>query len=144
MASSSRKKKSSFWKNLDEAREKAGIERKAIERECNLANNAFTQGKKRGSSPSIDLAYLLAKAVGVTMEELADEQTGLEYVLEIVRNKSKIVNVPERIRPIVECLLLLDDRELRAILANVKELASDKPKPLKKPLLSGKKQKLWE
>jgi len=140
MASSSRKKDSSFWKNLDEARERAGIERKAIEIECDLANNAFTQGLKRKSSPSVDHAYSLAKAVGIiTMEELVDGKTGLEYVLGIVKNNPRAINVPDRIFPIVKYLLLLDERELRAILANVKELASDKPKPKKQYLLNERK-----
>ena len=117
-----------FWKNFENARIKAGIERKAIEQECKLANNAFSQGLKRGSSPSVDLSYQLAKAIGITIEELVDAETGFEYVLRIVRNNPKAVRVPDRIYPIVKCLLLLDDKELRAILANVKELASDKPK----------------
>jgi transcriptional regulator with XRE-family HTH domain len=115
-----------FWNNLEKAREKAGIERKAIERECNLANNAFSQGLKRNSSPSVDLSYLLAKTVGTTVEELVDGNAGLEYVLRIVRNNPRAVRVPDRIFPIVECLLFLNDKELRAILANVRELTSDK------------------
>ena len=115
-----------FWNNLEKAREKAGIERKAIEKECNLANNAFSQGLKRNSSPSVDLSYQLAKTVGMTVEELVDGRTGLEYVLKIVRNNPKAVRVPDRIFPIVEYLLFLNDKELRAILANVKELASDR------------------
>jgi transcriptional regulator with XRE-family HTH domain len=115
-----------FWNNLEKARKNAGIERKAIEKGCGLANNAFSQGLRRNSSPSVDLSYHLAKTVGMTIEELVDGGAGLEYVLRIVRNNPRAVRVPDRIFPVVEYLLLLDDKELRAILANVKELASDK------------------
>jgi len=131
-----------FWKNLEKARERTGIERKAIEQECNLANNAFTQGLRRNSSPSVDISYRLAKAVGMTVEELVGGEAGLEYVLRIVRNNPRAVRVPDRIFPVVECLLLLDDKELRAILANVKELTSDRVEILpKQPPLIKKKKK---
>jgi hypothetical protein len=115
-----------FWNNLEDARIKAQKERKTIEKDCNLPNNAFTQGIKRGSSPSADLAYLLAKAVGLTMEELVAGETGAEYVHKTMRNDPRAIQVPDRIYPIVECLLVLSDRDLSGILANVQTLARDK------------------
>jgi transcriptional regulator with XRE-family HTH domain len=117
---------SQFWNNLERARKKAGIERKAIEQECGLASNAFSQGLKRNSSPSVNISYRLAKTVGMTIEELVDAENGLKYVCEIAQNELGATHVPERILPIVKGLLRLNDKELRAILANVKELASDK------------------
>ena len=101
-------------------------ERKDIEKECSLANNAFTQGIKRGSSPSVDLAYQLAKAVGATMEELVAGEKGAEYVRRIVRNDPLAIQVPDRIFPIVNSLLLLEDSQLTGIRANAEALAKAK------------------
>jgi len=115
-----------FWNNLEIARIKAQKERKNIEKECNLPNSAFTQGIKRGSSPSVDLAYQLAKTVRFTIEELVAGESGAEYVHNIVKNDPRAIQVPDRIAPIVDCLLVLDERDLAAILANVQSLAGDK------------------
>lgn len=115
-----------FWNNLENARIKAQKERKTIEKECNLPNNAFTQGIKRGSSPSVDLAYQLAKTVNFTVEELVAGDEGVAYVRKINKNDPRSIQVPDRIYPIVECLLVLDDRDLSGILANVQTLAGDK------------------
>jgi transcriptional regulator with XRE-family HTH domain len=115
-----------FWNSLEKAREKAGKERKAVEKECNLPNNAFTQGIKRQSSPSVDLAYRLAQAVGMSIEELVAGEAGAEYVRKIAKNDPWGIQVPDRIAPIVQSLLLLDDKELVGIRANVEALAADK------------------
>ena len=115
-----------FWKNLDEAREKAGIERKTVEKECNLSNNAFTQGIKRGSSPSVDLSYLLAKAVGMSIEELIDGEAGAEYVRKVVRNDPRAIQVPDHLLTLVQDLTLLDADQLIGIQANVAALAAGK------------------
>jgi transcriptional regulator with XRE-family HTH domain len=120
-----------FWNNLEKAREKAGKERKAVEKECNLPNNAFTQGIKRGSSPSVDLAYRLAQAVGMSIEELVAGEAGAAYVRKVVRNDPRAIQVPDRIYPIVENLLLLNDTELKAVLASVEVTAADKKGPEK-------------
>jgi transcriptional regulator with XRE-family HTH domain len=115
-----------FWKNLENARIILGIERKTVEKNCNLTNNAFTQGLKRNSSPSVDLAYRLSQAVKMTIEELVDGETGAEYAQKIVRNDPRAVQAPDRIFDIVENLLLLDDKELSGIRANVAALADGK------------------
>jgi Trm5-related predicted tRNA methylase len=43
-----------------------------------------------------------------------------------MRNDPSTVQVPDRIYPIVECLLALSDRDLSGILAQVQTLARDK------------------
>jgi len=115
-----------FWKNLEDARIKANKERKYIEKECNLANNAFTQGLKRASSPSVDLAYRLAQAVGSTVEELVDGESGVNYVRRVIENDPRAIRVPERISSLVADILLLDDNELRMIRASVEAAAANK------------------
>jgi transcriptional regulator with XRE-family HTH domain len=115
-----------FWNSLENAREKAGKERKEIEKVCNLPNNAFTQGIKRQSSPSVDLAYRLAQAVGMSVEELVAGEAGAEYIRKVIRNDPRAIQVPERILSIVENLLFLEDKELKGIKANVEALVADK------------------
>jgi transcriptional regulator with XRE-family HTH domain len=115
-----------FWSNLEAARIKAKKGRKDIETECNLANNAFTQGIKRKSSPSVDLAYRLAQTVNTTIEELVAGDEGAGYVQRVIRNDARAIQVPDRIYPIVKNLLLLDDRDLTGIMANAEALAAAK------------------
>ena len=127
-----------FWKNLEDARIKAKKERKTIEKECNLANNAFTQGIKRASSPSVDLAYQLARAVGMTIEELVDGKAGAEYVRQMVKNDPGAIQVPDRISSIVKSLLLLEETELTGIRANAEALVkAKKGKPVRKTGTAG-------
>ena len=131
-----------FWENLENARIMARKERKDIEKECQLANNAFTQGIKIKSSPSVDLAYKLAKAVGITIEELVAGESGAEFVRKAVRNDPGAIQVPERIYHIVESLLLIDEDQLTGIRANVEALAlRKKGKPEEAPGLERQKKK---
>jgi hypothetical protein len=118
--------KAKFWSNLDQVRKEAGIERKAIIEECDLPNNAFTQGIRRKSDPGVSTAYRLARCVNKTVEELVDGETGAEYVRKIVRNDPKAIQVPDRISSIVGDLLFLDENELIGIRANVGALAMAK------------------
>jgi transcriptional regulator with XRE-family HTH domain len=104
-----------FWENLDNVRQKIGIDRQTIEKECNLANNAFTQGKKRGSSPSADLAYQLARTIGLTIEELVDNGAGAEYVRQWAKREGKVYSPPDRIADIVNTLKGLNDHDLNIV-----------------------------
>jgi hypothetical protein len=118
--------KTNFWPSLDQARKEVGKERKAIIEECDLPNNAFTQGISRKSDPSVSTAYKCAKSVNMTVEELVDGKTGAEYVRKVVRNDPKAIQVPDRLSSIVEDLLILDEKELIGIRANVEALAEAK------------------
>ena len=82
--------------------------------------------QKQAYLPNVISGYAIARALETTVEELVDGEAGAEYVRKIVRNDPRAVQVPDRIFPIVKDLLLLDDKELRAIRANVEELAADK------------------
>jgi hypothetical protein len=118
--------RTNFWVNLDEARKVAGKERKAVIEECDLPNNAFTQGIRRKSDPGVSTAYRLARSVNKTIEELVDGEAGAEYVRKVAKNDPKAIQVPDRLSSIVEALLLLDEKELIGIRANVKALADAK------------------
>jgi len=117
---------SCFWENLEKARIKAGIERKAIEKSLNISNNAFSRGTAEKNSPSVDRAFQLAKSVNLSMEELVAGEEGLNYIRDIILSEPELIRVPPKIRPIVECLLLLNKRDLKGILAQVSVLAEDK------------------
>ena len=80
----------------------------------------------KGTEPKVNDFYKVCKVLSVTMEEMVNGENGINYVRKLIANDPRAVQVPERIFPIVECLLLLDDRELGGILANVKALAIDK------------------
>ena len=92
----------------------------------NNNRDSFYGWKRRKVLPRANDALKIAKAMSITVEELIEDKIGIEYVKKIVKNDPKSIQVPERIFPIVECLLLLDDKELRGIRAHVEELAADK------------------
>jgi hypothetical protein len=115
-----------FWITLDQARKEVGKERKAIIEECDLPNNAFTQGIRRKSDPGVSTAYRLARSVNKTVEELVDGKAGAEYVRKVVRNDPRAIQVPDRLFSLVEDLLLLNEKELIGIRANVEALAEAK------------------
>jgi hypothetical protein len=92
---------------------------------ANLGKTAITNGKNKKTSPSVDIAYRCAKVLGTTVEELVDGEAGAEYVRKVVRNDPKAVQVPDRLSSVVQDLLLLDEKELRGIQANVEVLAAD-------------------
>ena len=79
-----------------------------------------------GTEPKVNDLYKVCKVLVTTMEWLVDGDAGANYIRKIIRNDPKAIQVPDRISPIVECLLLLEDKELRSIRANVEELTADK------------------
>lgn len=88
--------------------------------------DSFNGWKRRGVLPRVNDALKIAKAMGITVEELIEGEAGVEYVRNIIKNDPRSVQVPDHIFPIVECLLLLDDRDLSGILANVAALTKEK------------------
>jgi DNA-binding XRE family transcriptional regulator len=91
-----------------------------------LGKTAIINGQKKQTSPSVDIAYRCAKVLQTTVEELVDGESGAEYVRKIVRNDPRAIQVPDRLFSIVEDLLLLDEKELIGIRANVEALAEAK------------------
>ena len=95
-------------------------------KQAQLGKTAIINGQNRKTSPAVDKAYRCAQVLGVTIEELVAGEAGAEYVRQVVRNDPRAVQVPDRILPIVENLLFLDDKELIGIRANVEALAAAK------------------
>lgn len=78
------------------------------------------------TEPKVNDLYKVCKILGITIEWAVAGDKGLEYVQKIIKNDPRAVQVPDRIFPIVECLLALNDRDLSGILAQVQILARDK------------------
>jgi transcriptional regulator with XRE-family HTH domain len=103
-----------------------GKSQKWLAEMSNVGKTVINSGIARKSSPTADNAYAIARVFEVSIEELLDNRAGAKYIQAIARNDSRAFQVPDRIKPIVENLLLLEDKELEAILANTEVLAEDK------------------
>jgi len=117
---------SSFWVNVSARLESLGKSQKWLAEMSNVGKTVINSGMTRKSSPSADNAFAIARVFEVSIEELLDKEAGVDYVRRTVRNDPGAIRVPDRIYPIVEDLLLLDDRDLSVILASSEALAKDK------------------
>jgi len=117
---------SKFWDHTRERIKGVKEGQKWLAETAGVGRTFVNNGIARLSSPNVDSAYAIAKALKTSVEELVDGETGAEYLIEIIKNDPRAIQVPDRIRSIVECLLLLEDKELRAIRATAEELAADK------------------
>ncbi|MBQ5473048.1 MAG: helix-turn-helix transcriptional regulator [Treponema sp.] len=59
-----------FWANVDTEIKKRNIERKELASAVGFNVSLFTKGIQSNSSPSVDIAYKIAKELGVTVEYL--------------------------------------------------------------------------
>jgi len=113
--------------NLKAAINKSGMIVKEVAKESEV--NKRTIDKWLGieqTEPKVNDFYKVCKTLSVTMEQIVDGESGTAYVRKIIRNDPGAIQVPDRIHTIVLNLLLLDDKELKGISANVRELAADK------------------
>jgi len=78
------------------------------------------------TEPKVNDLYKVCKILGITIEWVVEGEKGLEYVRKTIKNDPRSIQVPDRISPIVEGLLLLDDRNLSGIYANIEALTKDK------------------
>ena len=77
------------------------------------------------TEPKVYDLYKVCKILMTTVEWLVDGETGAEHIRRIVRNDPKAIQAPDRIIPIVENLLLLNDKELKGIRALIEEMTAD-------------------
>ena len=83
--------------------------------------------KKKAYLPNVISVCAIARALETTVEELVDGEAGAEYVRKIVRNDPRAIQVPDRIRSIVEDMILIDDEnKLKGIGSLVESLVADK------------------
>ena len=117
---------SKFWENIRIHLNNLNETQKWLSLKSGVGHTVINSGIARTSSPSADNAYAIACALHVSIEELIDGEAGAEYVREVVMNDPKAVQVPDRIRTIVDGLLILDEKELVGIRANVGALVEAK------------------
>jgi transcriptional regulator with XRE-family HTH domain len=113
--------------NLKTAITKSGLIVKEIATKSGV--NKRTIDKWVGASetePKVNDFYKVCKVLSVTMEWLVAGEAGTEFIKTILRNDPFSVQAPDRIRDIVNNLLLLDDNELVGIRASANALSSSK------------------
>jgi transcriptional regulator with XRE-family HTH domain len=115
-----------FWENVSIRLDKMGKSQKWLSDTSNVGKTVINSGISRKSSPSADNAYAIAKVFEISIEELLEGEAGIEYVRRIIKNDPRAVQVPDHIFPVVEGLLLLDDRDLSVVLAQVNEMTKEK------------------
>ena len=121
-----------FKENVRSRMEELGMTAKDVANAMESTGNIFKTKEphrtveswigKKAYIPSALSAYAIAIALKTSIEALVDGEAGEEYIRKIVRNDPRAIQVPDRIRPIVENMLLLDDDNLVGIRANVEAL----------------------
>jgi hypothetical protein len=117
---------SKFWDTVRIKLNELDETQKWLSIRSRVGHTVINSGISRASSPSVDNAYAIARVLRITIEELVDGEAGAAYVRKIVENDPKAVQVPARIKSIVDGLLVLDEKELVGIRANVEALAEAK------------------
>jgi len=117
---------SKFWVNVSIRLENLGKSQKWLAEASKVGKTVINSGITRKSSPSADNAYAIARVFEVSIEELLDNKEGANYIQYLSRNDPSAIRVPDRVYPIVQNLMLLEDRDLTGILASTTALAKDK------------------
>jgi len=113
--------------NLKTAINKSGLIVKEIAYKSKV--NKRTIDKWVGISetePKVNDFYKVCKTLDVTMEEIIAGKEGAEFIRKIIKNDPRAIQVPNRISPIVEGLLLLNDRDLNTVYTLIESLTKDK------------------
>ena len=95
---------------------KSGVKKRTIDK---WVGTQYTE-------PKVYDFYKVCQTLGITIEWAVDGDGGTEYIKKIIRNDPKSIQVPDKIRSIVDALIYLDDKELIGVRANVEALAKAK------------------
>jgi hypothetical protein len=117
---------SKFWENVRERlkdkkdgqkwlAKESGVGRTAINNGIAKLNKPEPQGREIKNSPSVDNSYAVAKALGVTIEELVAGKSGLEYVRQRIVETGEMWEPPPRLAEIMAILKGLDDDDLTVV-----------------------------
>jgi hypothetical protein len=117
---------SKFWNTVRIKLNDLNETQKWLSIQSGVGHTVINSGISRASSPSVDNAYAIACVLRTSIEELVEGEAGAEYVRAIVAEDPKAIQVPARIKSIVDGLLVLDEKELVGIRANVEALAEAK------------------
>jgi ribosome-binding protein aMBF1 (putative translation factor) len=118
--------KSKFWENVFIHINEPGKSQKWLANVSNVGKTVINSGIARKSSPSVDYAYAIAKALCVTVEELVDGDAGEQYLRGYIREKGWGFSPPGRIADIVEAVQGLSDEDLVPVRGVIKAMLDKK------------------
>jgi transcriptional regulator with XRE-family HTH domain len=101
---------------VKEIADKSGVKKRTIDKWVGISN----------TEPKVNDLCKVCKVLSVTMEWLVDGDFGTEFVKTVLRNDPSSIQVPDRIKDIVDNLLQLDDNELLGIRASAAALSATK------------------
>ena len=101
-----------FWDNVRKRIKDKKEGQKWLSEASGVGRTVINSGIARSSSPSIDNAYRVAKALETTVEELVDGEVGGEYVRKLFADKGLFWEPPPHIADIVGVLDSLDSAAL--------------------------------
>jgi hypothetical protein len=87
---------------------------------------SFSGWKKRHIYPRADEAFILARDMQTTVEELIDGEAGEQYLREYVREKGWRFSPPDRVAGIVEASNRLSDEQLDYVMGLIKTMLDKK------------------
>jgi len=100
-----------FGQNVESFLKLKNIEAKRLCAEVNIAPNSVSTWKVRGTTPSAETAYAIARALGVTVEFLVDGDAGDAYV----RKTLGIPEIPLEKRLLIKKILSLPESDIAEI-----------------------------
>jgi transcriptional regulator with XRE-family HTH domain len=118
--------KSKFWENVSGYINEPGKSQKWLSSVSNVGKTVINSGIARKSSPSVDYAYAIAKALGVTVEELVDDEAGEQYLREYIGSRGWAFSPPPRIADFVEAASMLSDEQLDYVMGLIKTMLDKK------------------
>jgi len=108
---------------IKEIADKSGVKKRTIDKWIGIEE----------TEPKVNDLFRVCRAIGITIEWAVAGEFGTEYVRKIISNDPNALQVPDRILPIVKNLLLLDDKNLKGIQANVEALTTDNHNTASRP-----------
>ena len=75
----------------------------------------FNGWKRRGLLPRADIALIIARDMGITVEELIYGEAGADYVRAWAQADGRVWEPPDRIADVVRGLAVLGNRELAMV-----------------------------
>ena len=106
---------SKFWDNVRRLIRDKKDGQKWLAEKASVGRTFVNNGIARLSSPNVDSAYAIAKALDTTVEELVDVEDGWEYIRQLVADKGLLWKPPPRIADIVDVLNAVDDVTLDTV-----------------------------
>jgi transcriptional regulator with XRE-family HTH domain len=119
---------STFWDNVLGILDKQGKSQKWLADKSKVGRTLINSGIARGSSPSANNSFAIAKALGITIEELIAGEEGREYIKDCAQRIGAKWKLPENIADIVEMPGELEDSDIENVASFVKGVIATKGK----------------